>query len=96
MRFNVYSQELAPSKGRHTELITKVANETVDGVPLLYSAVRMYLESPERLHFAEGDDDRSGITFWLPKSKNRREQFALILENMAELVRQAPAETGLD
>jgi hypothetical protein len=96
MRLNVYSQELTPTKGPHIELITKVAEETVDGVPLLYSAVRMYLESPERLHYAEGDDDRSAITFWLPKSKGRREQFALILEALAQKVREAPAETGLD
>lgn len=96
MRINVYSQELAPTRGRHVELLTKVAEETVDGFPLLYSAVRMYLESPERLHFAEGDDDRSGITFWLPKSKSRREQLALIFEHLAELVREAPPETGLD
>lgn len=96
MRINIYSQELAPSQGPHVEAITKVADDTVDGIPLLYSAVRMYLESPERLHFAEGDDDRSGITFWLPKSKNRREQLALIFEHLAELVRLAPSETGLD
>lgn len=96
MRINVYSQELIPHEGSHVELLTKVAEETVDGVPLLYSAVRMYLKSPNELHFTEGDDDRSGITFWLPKSKKRREQFAGILEMMAERVRSAPPETGLD
>lgn len=96
MRINVYSQELIPSKGPHVELLTKVAEDTVDGIPLLYSAIRMYLESPERLHYAEGDDDRSGITFWLPKSPGRREQLAGIFEMMAERIRQAPPETGLD
>lgn len=96
MRINIYSQELIPDSGSHVELLTKVAEETVDGVPLLYSAVRLYLKSPPELHFEEGDDDRSGITFWLPKSQHRREQFAGILELLAQQVREAPLETGLN
>lgn len=96
MRINVYSQELFPQRGPHVELLTQRADDTVDGVPVNYSAVRLYLESPERLHFAPGDDDRSAVTFWLPKSPGRREQLAGIFEMMARRVREAPAETGLD
>lgn len=44
----------------------------------------------------ENDDDRSAVTLWLPKSPDRREDFAKALEEMAALVRSAPAETGLD
>jgi hypothetical protein len=42
------------------------------------------------------DDDRSAVTFWLPKSKHRREELALAFENMARMVRSATDETGLD
>lgn len=42
------------------------------------------------------DDDRSAVTFWLPKSPERREQFAQALEDMAAKVRAARPETGLD
>ncbi len=42
------------------------------------------------------DDDRSGITFWLPKSRARRELLAKAFERMAAHIREAPPETGLD
>lgn len=42
------------------------------------------------------DDDRSGITFWLPRSIERREQLAQTFERMARFVRLAQPETGLD
>jgi hypothetical protein len=41
------------------------------------------------------DDDRSAVTFWLPKSQDRREALALTFEEMARVVRAAPPETGL-
>lgn len=44
----------------------------------------------------EQDDDRSGITFWLPKSEDRREALAKTFEEIARLVRDAKPETGLD
>ena len=87
MRMNVYSQELTDE----TELITKEADTKV-----VYSAVRMFLHSSERLHNHEGDDDRSAITFWLPKSNERRMALAHTFEVLADLVRKAPQETGLD
>jgi hypothetical protein len=42
------------------------------------------------------DDDRSAVTFWLPKSKARREEMARAFECIAELFRSAPSGTGLD
>ncbi len=88
MRINVYSQELTSE----VFLIEKPANTGIK-----YSAVQLVLHSSERLHHPhQGDDDRSAVTFWLPKSEHRREELAKTFERMAEIVRNATPETGLD
>jgi len=87
MRINVYSQELTDE----VILIEKPSNTGI-----VYSAVQLILHSSERLHHPPEDDDRSAVTFWLPRSKHRREALALAFENMARQVRNAPDETGLD
>ncbi|AAQ63324.1 hypothetical protein Nazgul23 [Burkholderia phage BcepNazgul] len=89
MRVNVYSQEL-------TSEVNPVYKESNTGV--IYSAVQFVLHSSDRLHHPDpdGDDDRSAVTFWLPKSRDRREAFALALEAAATMVRNAPPESGLD
>lgn len=87
MRINVYSQEL-------TEEVVTV--EKVSNTGLTYSAVQLVLHSSPMLHHPPQDDDRSAVTFWLPKSYHRRELFAMTLERMAQAVRAAKPETGLD
>ncbi|AZF37735.1 Phage protein [Pseudomonas sp. R4-39-08] len=87
MRINVYSQEL-------TSEVVEIQKQSNTG--LTYSAVQMILHSSERLHHPPEDDDRSAVTFWLPKSKARRDELAATFERMAMLVRIAPSETGLD
>lgn len=87
MRINVYSQEIT----NEVQVEHKKSNTGIT-----YTAVRIILHSSPMLHHPPADDDRSGITFWLPKSKHRRESFAKALEEMAAAVRSAPAETGLD
>lgn len=87
MRINVYSQELTDE----VQVEEKRSN-----TGLVYSAVRMILHSSPMLHHPPHDDDRSGITFWLPKSPDRREALAATFERMAEAVRNASPETGLD
>ena len=87
MRINVYSQELTD------EVQTE---QKVSNTGLVYSAVRLILQSSPLLHNPPLDDDRSGITFWLPQSAARREALAAAFEHMAEAVRNAPPETGLD
>lgn len=88
MRINVYSQEL-------TDEVFLIEKESNTG--LVYSAVQFVLHSSERLHHPhQGDDDRSAVTFWLPKSADRREALAGTFEHMAEIVRAARPETGLD
>lgn len=87
MRINVYSQEL-------TNEVIRV--EKVSNTGLTYSAAQLILHSSERLHHPPQDDDRSAITFWLPKSAGRREEMAKAFEQIAYVFRTAPEETGLD
>ena len=87
MRVNVYSQELT------SETITV---EKLSNTGLVYSGVQIILHSSPMLHHPPHDDDRSAVTFWLPKSKERREELAQAFEEMAARVREAQPETGLD
>lgn len=87
MRINVYSQELTDE----VILIQKVSN-----TGLAYHAAQIMLHSSDRLHHPPMDDDRSAVTFWMPKSPERREAMAKAFEEMARLFREAPHETGLD
>lgn len=87
MRINVYSQEL-------TDEVKVIEKESNTG--LVYSAVQLMLHSSPMLHHPPADDDRSAVTFWLPKSPHRREALAETFEDMARLVREARPETGLD
>jgi hypothetical protein len=87
MRINVYSQELTSE----VQVEEKVSN-----TELTYTAVRLILHSSPLLHHPPKDDDRSGISFWLPQSQERRELLAQTFEHMARCVRLAKPETGLD
>lgn len=93
MRVNVYSQELLTELTNQRQLET-VVKESDTGVT--YSAVRMFLASPEELHDTDTDDDRSAITIWLPQSPDRRQWLAANLETLSKMVLQAPPETGMD
>lgn len=87
MRVNVYSQEL-------TDEVSVI--EQVSDTGLVYTGVRMMLQSSHLLHFSGLDDDRSAVTYWLPRSRDRREALAKTLEEMAMRVRTARPETGMD
>ena len=87
MRINVYSQE-------QTSEVLQVSKDSNTGVT--YHAAQLILHSSERLHHPPQDDDRSAITFWLPKSAERREDMAKAFEQLAHIYRTAPPETGLD
>lgn len=87
MRINVYSQELTSE----AHLIEKDSNTGI-----VYSAVQFMLHSSHLLHHPPEDDDRSAVTFWLPKSQDRRNALAETFETMAALIRCAKPETGLD
>lgn len=87
MRINVYSQEL-------TDEVQVVEKESNTG--LVYSAVQFMLHSSDKLHHPPQDDDRSAVTFWLPKTEHRRQELAQAFDRAAMLVRMARPETGLD
>lgn len=87
MRLNVYSQEL-------TDEVIAVAKGSNTGV--VYHGAQLILHSSDKLHHPPMDDDRSAITFWLPKSQHRREAMAQAFERMAQIFRTAPPDTGLD
>lgn len=87
MRINVYSQEL-------TSEVIWIDKESNTGVT--YHAAQLVLHSSPMLHHPPEDDDRSAVTFWLPKSQGRREEMAQAFERIAHIFRSAPPETGLD
>lgn len=87
MRINVYSQELTDEV---------IAVEKVANTGIAYHAAQLILHSSPRLHHPPHDDDRSALTFWLPKSQSRREAMAQAFERIAAVFRNAPPETGLD
>jgi len=87
MRINVYSQEL-------TSEVIQVEKESNTGI--VYHAAQLILHSSPLLHHPPADDDRSAVTFWLPKSQERREAIARAFEQLAAIFRTAPAGTGLD
>lgn len=87
MRLNVYSQELTDE----VVLLEKPSNTGVT-----YHAAQLVLHSSPMLHHPPQDDDRSAVTFWLPKSGVRRESMAKAFERIAEIFRTAPPASGLD
>ena len=87
MRINVYSQEL-------TDEVLMISKGSNTGV--VYHAAQLILHSSDKLHHPPADDDRSAVTFWLPKSEHRRLELAEAFERIAAIFRNAPPETGLD
>jgi hypothetical protein len=86
VRINVYSQELT----NEVKLISKDSNTGIT-----YDAAQLILHSSPMLHHPPADDDRSAITFWIPRSAERRESMAKAFEEIAHIFRSAPA-SGLD
>lgn len=85
MRVNVYSQEI-------TDEVIPYMKRSNTGIT--YSAVMFILHSSPRLHHPPEDDDRSAVTFWIPRSAALRELLAQTFEQAARIVRNAPPETG--
>lgn len=94
MRLNIYSQELLLDENGEVPEVECGLQQSSNGIG--YSFVRMFLHSSDRLHHPPHDDDRSAITFWLPKSVGRREALATTFDELASMVRSACPETGLD
>lgn len=81
MRINVYSQEL-------TNEVVHVIKESAAG--MTHHAAQLMLHSSPMLHHPPMDDDRSAVTFWLPKSAPRREEMARAFEAIARIFRESP------
>ena len=62
MRVNVYAEELSDD--------VRVVHTKAD-TGRTYSGVRFLLHSSDYLHYNDGDDDRSAVTFWGPVAKLR-------------------------
>lgn len=92
MRLNLYSQELIlDDSDRALEIVTK---ESDTGV--VYSGIRMFLHSSDKLHDTDDDDDRSAITWWLPKSAKNRHALVDLFIQMANMVDDVAQGTGMD
>lgn len=73
MRVNVYSQEI--DLDTHPEIVT-TRGKNAEGMEETFIGIRFMLHSSERLHDSLIDDDRSAVTFWLPKSEANRVKLA--------------------
>jgi hypothetical protein len=93
-----YLVEIWEDRGRPVFMDATNPYRDVRETAVTYSAAQLILHSSDRLHHPNRgeDDDRSAVTFWLPKSKARREEMAKTFERIAEIFRTAPSETGLD
>src|SRR5271155_1794096 len=70
MRINVYSQELTAEVIE----VSKISNTGIE-----YKAIQFVLHSSPMLHHPPEDDDRSAVTFWLPKSDRGLHQLMVAL-----------------
>lgn len=77
MRINVYSQELTTT----VLPVSKVSNTGIE-----YKAIQFVLHSSPLLHHPPQDDDRSAVTFWLPKSERGLREFKNALATALNLV----------
>jgi len=91
MRLNVYSQELIlDDSDRALEIVTE---ESEAGTT---SGIRMFLHDVDSLRRQPPDDDRSAITFWLPKSRDNRRALISLFSQMAYMVDDAALGEGMD
>lgn len=77
MRINVYSQEL-------TFEVLEISKASNTGI--VYQAVQFVLHSSPMLHHPPEDDDRSAVTFWLPRSVRGLKDFKQALNTAGALV----------
>lgn len=85
---------LSADKPEHLPNLTNPIQD-IREEPIVYHAAQLMLHSSSMLHHPPMDDDRSAVTFWLPKSAERREEMAKAFEQIAGLFRTAPT-SGLD
>lgn len=82
MRTNIYSQEIDLDTDPQIVMQTAMG---IDGDETFYG-VRFYLHSAPQLHNTENDDDRSAVTFWLPKSGDNKRRVAALFNDAYHII----------
>lgn len=85
MRINIYSQEIMLHDSPGPELVTKEGTNQ-KGEPETFYGIRFWLYSAPQLHFDAMDDDRSAVTFWLPKGAENRAAMAELFHVAENLI----------
>lgn len=80
MRINVYAEELTSE----VQVIEKTAEDT--GVT--FYGIRVFLESPDKLHHTAEDDDRSAITFFVPWTRAHGHDFRSVEDVLRRMITQ--------
>lgn len=82
MRVNIYSQEF-------TDEIRVIAKEGENekGERETFYGIRLYFKSTDVLHHTATDDDRSAVTFWLPKSIHNKAIMANTFYTIGDLIK---------
>jgi len=86
MRLNVYGEELTDK--------VEVIKKTVD--QRLFVGIRFYLKSHPDLHHSDSDNDESAVTFWVPWTKEKGNDFdklADILQKGVNLLEEHSTRT---
>lgn len=74
MRLNIYGEELTS----RMELTSKTVNQE------LFVGVRFYIKSHPDLHHSDSDNDESAVTFWVPWTKEKGNDYQLVYNMFAE------------
>lgn len=77
MRINVYAEEITAE----VQIQTKTSDNGNE-----FKAIRFMLESSEKLHFRDDDDDRSAVTFWIPGSKDKGYKKELLIQAFEQAI----------
>lgn len=88
-RLPTFLIEIWDKNGRPDYVDTTNPWRDVKETPISYHAAQLILHSSDHLHHPPLDDDRSAVTFWLPRSAARREEMAKAFERIAEIFRTA-------
>lgn len=89
MRINVYTEELETTDSGKpmAEVVTAKYISSRTGKDMTNYGVRIFLKSPNELHYIPGrDDDRSAVTFWCGDSIAKAQLF---LNDISYIVDQA-------
>jgi hypothetical protein len=87
MRVQIYAEELTDE--------TAIVKKDVEGKGTYYG-VRVFLKSPDALHDTADDDDRSAVTFWVPKGDDGSNDFEHVAEALDGLCARLTEAYAID